>query len=162
MAAAAAGAAAAAAAAIQAVAANQQAIRNILVQQQAVLQKQMDKQTSSKSEPAELEKGTHNYNLWVLGVSSHLAHKKREWALELSDAAMLAHANYPSDSPPQPLIPGAQAVAQLLVDEARRKVQTELHELLIRTCKETYFTECLQSKVSTANCGSLLWRAIYL
>mmetsp|Transcript_61772 Transcript_61772/g.127702 ORF Transcript_61772/g.127702 Transcript_61772/m.127702 type:complete len:1753 (+) Transcript_61772:15-5273(+) len=162
MAAAAAAAAQAAAAAVQAIANNQANMLAALQAQQNVLQQQFEERQGSKKEPEELKRGAAYYNPWALGVASHLATKNREWALELTDASMVLHPSYPADAPPNPANPAAQAAAQLVVDEKRRKVQTELHALLVRTCKDAYFTECSNVRLNFPNCGSMLWRAIYL
>eukprot|EP00286_Rhodomonas_abbreviata_P008122 CAMPEP_0181343174 /NCGR_PEP_ID=MMETSP1101-20121128/31437_1 /TAXON_ID=46948 /ORGANISM="Rhodomonas abbreviata, Strain Caron Lab Isolate" /LENGTH=1673 /DNA_ID=CAMNT_0023454769 /DNA_START=92 /DNA_END=5115 /DNA_ORIENTATION=- len=155
-------AAAAAAQAVAALIANQAIILQQLQAQQILLQQQIEDRDGSKKEPEELQRGAANYNPWSLGVTSYLAKRKRDWAVEMTDAQMLAHPNYPPDAPPDPANPAAQAAAQAEVLVKRRKVQTDLHDLLTRTCKVSYYSECSAIQLSFPNCGSMLWRSIYL
>eukprot|EP00961_Rhodomonas_salina_P231940 3133495-Rhodomonas_salina.1 len=55
---------------------------------------------------------------------------------------MIAHLNYPKDAVVIPGDPAATAAAQADVERKRLKVQTKLHELLIETCNESFYTEC--------------------
>ena len=165
MAAAAAAAAQASALAVQASVANQAAILAALTAQQTLLQRQFEERfesDSSSKEPKDLERGAAYYNPWSLGTLSYLAKRKRDWACQMTDASLLAHPNYPADAPPNPGNPAAQAAAQAEVDAKRRKTQTDLHDLLTRKCGISYYAECSSIQLNFTNCGTLLWRAIYI
>eukprot|EP00961_Rhodomonas_salina_P007866 106804-Rhodomonas_salina.2 len=75
---------------------------------------------------------------------SYLTSKLEDWALELTDAEMIAHPslNYPEDAIKIPGDPAVTASAQANVECKRRKVQTKLHKLLIETCNESFYAEC--------------------
>jgi hypothetical protein len=165
MAAAAANAAQAAAQAVAAIAANQAGILATLTAQQNLLQQQFNERAesgSSRKEPEDLEeRGAVKYNPWALGFTSWLAKRKRDWAIEPTDALMLAHPNYVQDAPPDLVNPAAQIAAQAEVLSKRRKIQTDLHDLLSRKCKLAYYAECSSIHLSSHNCGSLLWRTIH-
>eukprot|EP00961_Rhodomonas_salina_P120914 1627294-Rhodomonas_salina.6 len=137
-------AAQAAAAAEQAV--NQAAILQQIADTQQFLRQQLEER-DSKNKQSDCPKGLAAYNPWVLTVESFLAKKPSYWVLQLTDAGMTGHPNYPPDPPLGP-DPVANAAAQL--------------EVLIKLCSQVYYKECTTIKRDFTNCGTMLWRQIYI